>query len=94
MTRISAAQKNQPILRALARCEELRSSTDVSADESRRLAALTSTDLQLELDSMLELQTILRTLARKLDIPQQAEQGPHSRFSGACGSGLVQSHQD
>ncbi len=60
------------LLLALAKCEELRNSNNAPKHQSGSLAALTPADLQMELDTMLELQAVLHTLAHKLDINSTA----------------------
>lgn len=60
---------------ALEHCENRLRSWTGACDANRRLfdenpaAALEAADLQLDRDTMMELETVLRGLARKLELP-------------------------
>jgi hypothetical protein len=74
--------QHQRLVLALEQCEEqLHRWTDESEANSRLFsedpaAALEAADLRLDLDTMVELETVLRGLARKLELSSDRRPAP------------------
>jgi len=68
-------EQHMRLLTALEHCEDQLRGWTGASDANRRLfdedpaAALEAADLQLDRDAIMEFETVLRGLARKLDLP-------------------------